>query len=123
MVASSPMLRPVFDRTALRWLGISVRSSQKDTSGKGPSARTTTATGRVGVSGSHARTAGFNKMSESEEHLAWEMRSMKGKHHQHVTMQASRLSDSSGDIPSFQAGGSGQIIVTNETIVEGKNIT
>ncbi|KAH6972107.1 hypothetical protein BKA56DRAFT_493333 [Ilyonectria sp. MPI-CAGE-AT-0026] len=123
MVASSPMLRPVFDRTALRWLGISVRSSQKDTSGKGPSARTTTATSRVGVSGSHARTAGFNKMSESEEHLAWEMRSMKGKHHQHVTVQASRLSDSSGDMPPFQAGGSGQIMVTNETIVEGKNIT
>lgn len=123
MVASSPMLRPVFDRTALRWLGISLRSSQKDTSGKGPSARTTTATSRVGVSGSHARTAGFNKMPESEEHLAWEMRSMKGKHHQHATVQASRLSDSSGDMPSFQTGGSGHIMVTNETIVEGKNIT
>ncbi|KAF7553062.1 hypothetical protein G7Z17_g3912 [Cylindrodendrum hubeiense] len=75
MVASSPLLRPVFDRTALRWLGISLRSSQKDTSGKGASARTTTATSRVV---SHARTAGFNKMSDSEEHLAWEMRSMEG---------------------------------------------
>ncbi|KAH7127926.1 hypothetical protein B0J13DRAFT_627656 [Dactylonectria estremocensis] len=122
MVASSPMLRPVFDRTALRWLGISLRSSQKDTSGKGASARTTTATSRAGVSASHARTAGFNKMSDSEEHLAWEMRSMEGKNRQRAVVQATRLSDDSGEMESARTGGSGQITVTNETIVEGRSI-
>ncbi|TDZ23898.1 Satratoxin biosynthesis SC1 cluster protein 4 [Colletotrichum orbiculare MAFF 240422] len=78
MVASSPMLRPVFDRTVGRVLGLSLQSKQRD--GTGPTSNDTGATdgSNVGLhSKRHMRSDRFKQMSESEEHLAWELRNMK----------------------------------------------
>ncbi|KAF7546548.1 hypothetical protein G7Z17_g8346 [Cylindrodendrum hubeiense] len=97
MVASSPMLRPVFDRTALRWLGISLRSSQKDSSARAARSQSNGGgAGRMGLGPSHPRSTGFKQMPESEEHLAWELGPMDGKFsEQKTTVQATRASDES----------------------------
>ncbi|TDZ31031.1 hypothetical protein C8035_v001871 [Colletotrichum spinosum] len=79
MVASSPMLRPVFDRTVGRVLGLSLQSKQRD--GTGPTSNDTggaTDSSNVELhSKRHMRSDRFKQMSESEEHLAWELRNMK----------------------------------------------
>ncbi|KAK1676768.1 hypothetical protein BDP55DRAFT_741227 [Colletotrichum godetiae] len=79
MVASSPMLRPVFDRTVGRVLGLSLQSQRR---GNGATSNATggNAAGNssAGLHNKHsARSDGFKQMSESEEHLAWELRNMK----------------------------------------------
>ncbi|KAJ0161618.1 hypothetical protein CTA2_5910 [Colletotrichum tanaceti] len=82
MVASSPMLRPVFDRTIVRWFSLSIRS------GGGGSRATGTATARTRsqshiVKGSrssqlgvHRLGNGFKQMSDSDENLSWEMQGL-----------------------------------------------
>lgn len=118
------MLRPVFDRTALRWLGISLRSSQKESSAKvGRSRSNGGGTGRMGLGPSHPRSTGFKQMPESEEHLAWELRAMDGKFsEQKTTVQATRTSDEEVDQQSRQLGASHRnILVTSETIIEGRH--
>ncbi|KAL6404514.1 integral membrane protein [Ilyonectria robusta] len=81
MVASSPMLRPIFDRTALKWLGISLRSTREESTGGAVRSRATGGGGtrRTSQGPSHTRPGGFQQMHESEEHLAWEMATMNGK--------------------------------------------
>lgn len=120
MVASSPTLRPVFDRTLLKWLGVSVRSTgQGNTSdamaGTGPVSRGQ----RSGGAGlSNLNTTGFKQMAGSEEHLAWEMRSMgKDGAHQKTSIRAARTSDDSEDMPTT---GDGRIMVIQETVVESR---
>lgn len=120
MVASSPMLRPVFDRTVLKWLGISVRSAAH-TSGKmqsnqdigRPSFRS------VGVKAGHGHTRanGLNRISDSEGHLAWEMQNLDKSRGSAATAHASRSSDDSGG-QDLNSGSRGAIVVTKTTRVE-----
>ncbi|KAF5025989.1 hypothetical protein F66182_1930 [Fusarium sp. NRRL 66182] len=98
MVASSPMLRPLFDRTA-RLCGLSLHSSPKSTNRNTDGTQRQThssGTNRLGVGGSQARAAGFKQMSESEEHLAWEMRTMGGQ--VQAASHVSRVSEHSDDL-------------------------
>ncbi|KAF4454279.1 integral membrane [Fusarium albosuccineum] len=100
MIASSPLLRPVFDRTA-KLFGLSLSSSRKTTTGNMNSSRSRTHGGGTShISGSHSRAAGFKQMSESEEHLAWELQAMdkKPSYRQRTTVQATRLSDDSDEV-------------------------
>ncbi|KAF6837377.1 integral membrane protein [Colletotrichum musicola] len=73
MVASSPMLRPVFDRMVGRVLGLQSRSCGNSTTSNatatGGATRTSTAR-RLSKHGG-VRNDGFKQMSDSEEHLAW----------------------------------------------------
>lgn len=64
-------------------------------------------------------------MPESEEHLAWELRAMDGKFsEQKTTVQATRTSDEEVDQQSRQLGVNDRnILVTSETIVEGRHMT
>lgn len=79
MVASSPMLRPVFDRTVGRVLGLSLQSRQH---GNATTSNVTGGATGPSTAGRHSkhvvRNDGFKQMSDSEEHLAWELRNMGG---------------------------------------------
>lgn len=122
MVASSPTLRPVFDRTMLKWFGVSVRSTGRGAtsdamSNNMPGSREHRSTGPVS-SNMRTDTAGLKQMSGSEEHLAWEMRSMgKNGSHQKTSIQAARSSDDSEDM---RITGNGRIMVVQETVVESR---
>lgn len=121
MVASSPMLRPIFDRTILRWLGISVRSTNKNTSNNANGSRGPGVVSKAAVGASHRGTSGFRQITDSEEHLAWEMRNMDGKggsSGQTTTVQATRLSDDSSDGQPPVQPGHNHIMVTHETTIE-----
>ncbi|KAI8650688.1 hypothetical protein NCS57_01403200 [Fusarium keratoplasticum] len=123
MVASSPILRPVFDRTILHWLGVSVRSTGRNTSSNptgGPSASRHHASAGYHDASRISHHKGFRQMTDSEEHLAWELRDMQGKGgEQRTTIKAqTALSDNSSDRRSrAESLSNGQIIVTQETIV------
>ncbi|KAF4995980.1 hypothetical protein FDECE_12606 [Fusarium decemcellulare] len=113
MIASSPLLRPVFDRTA-KLFGLSLSSSRKTTAGNVNSSRSRThGAGTSHISGSHSRAAGFKQMSESEEHLAWELQAMdkKPNYRQRTTVQATRLSDDSDEVQNGRT-------ITIETSIE-----
>ncbi|KAJ3549055.1 hypothetical protein NM208_g697 [Fusarium decemcellulare] len=116
MVASSPMLRPVFDRTVVRWLSLSIGGSESNQTG--PSGSNTRGTSRTTPHPSLIRsTGGFRQMSESEEHLAWEMQGLSKLNRAATSAdsnQLTRLSDES--ILPMQ--GRGEIIVTQTTAVE-----
>ncbi|KAE9581254.1 Satratoxin biosynthesis SC1 cluster protein 4 [Colletotrichum fructicola] len=77
MVASSPMLRPVFDRTVVRWFSLSIGSGSR-TTGTAPSKSQGPATigSRPGQHASHVRSDGFKQMSDSDENLSWEMQGL-----------------------------------------------
>lgn len=123
MVASSPTLRPVFDRTVLKWLGVSVRST-----GQGASSNGMTGTGPVsrghrsagtGLSNARTNVMGLEQMSGSEEHLAWEMRSMgKSSTRQKTSIRAARTSNDSED---GRMTAEGRIVVVQETVVESRS--
>ncbi|KAK1623397.1 hypothetical protein BDP81DRAFT_503657 [Colletotrichum phormii] len=67
MKASSPMLRPVFDRTIVRWLSLSIRSRSQGHIVK---------SSKSSQLGSHLRGDGFKQMSDSDENLSWEMQGL-----------------------------------------------
>ncbi|KAF5500634.1 Satratoxin biosynthesis SC1 cluster protein 4 [Colletotrichum siamense] len=125
MVASSPMLRPVFDRTVGRILGLSLQSQRR---GTGPTSNATagaTGSSTAGLHNKHnVRSDGFKQMSDSEEHLAWELRNMKatGRRESHnigttTTHVNARTSDDSTteDERGFAGSRQGQILVTKTT--------
>ncbi|KAH7153347.1 hypothetical protein EDB81DRAFT_791224 [Dactylonectria macrodidyma] len=122
MVASSPMLRPVFDRIARQWLGITLGSTQEESSARVRSRTTGGGTGRMNLGTSHMRSARFQQMHESEEHLAWEMGAVDAKSTEQITtVQVMRKPDCVFNPPSRQPrGGDRDIYVTRETIVEGR---
>ncbi|KAM0429219.1 hypothetical protein ACHAPT_006433 [Fusarium lateritium] len=115
MVASSPMLRPVFDRTVVRWFSLTLGSSK---SGQPPASGSNThGTSRPTPHPSLVRSnGGFRQMSESEEHLAWEMQGLsktKGSNTSATSGQLTRLSDDSGGV----AGTEG-VVITHTVAVE-----
>lgn len=77
MVASSPMLRPVFDRTIVRWLSLSIRSGSKTTGTAPTGSQGHIVKGsRSSQLGSHRLGDGFKQMSDSDENLSWEMQGL-----------------------------------------------
>ncbi|KAH7133091.1 hypothetical protein B0J13DRAFT_678175 [Dactylonectria estremocensis] len=122
MVASSPMLRPVFDRIARQWLGITLRSTQEESSARVRSRTTGGGTGRMNLGPSHIRSARFQQMHESEEHLAWEMGAVDAKSTEQITtVHVMEKPNCVFNPPSSQPrGGDRDIYVTRETIVEGR---
>ncbi|KAH7175970.1 hypothetical protein EDB81DRAFT_863860 [Dactylonectria macrodidyma] len=124
MVASSPMLRPVFDRTALRCLGINLRSTpEESTTGAARSRTTGGGTRRTVLGTSHTRSGGFQQMHESEEHLAWEMGTVNGKFsEQRTTVQVTgKFEQAYHEATRRPLGSDTDIYVTSETIVEGRH--
>lgn len=71
------MLRPVFDRTVVRWFSLSIGSGSR-TTGTGPSKSQGPATigSRPGQLAPHVRSDGFKQMSDSDENLSWEMQGL-----------------------------------------------
>ncbi|WQF81087.1 hypothetical protein CDEST_06101 [Colletotrichum destructivum] len=77
MVASSPMLRPVFDRTIVRWFSLSIRSGSKATGSAPTGSQGHIVKGsRASQLGSHRLGDGFKQMSDSDENLSWEMQGL-----------------------------------------------
>ncbi|TQN68486.1 Satratoxin biosynthesis SC1 cluster protein 4, partial [Colletotrichum shisoi] len=77
MVASSPMLRPVFDRTIVRWFRLSIRSGSNATGTAPTGSQGHIAKGsRSSQLGSHRLGDGFKQMSDSDENLSWEMQGL-----------------------------------------------
>lgn len=115
MVASSPMLRPVFDHALVRWFNITLLSSSNNNATRGQDGSMTIGgiSSRPSQPGSHMHSnAGFHHMSESEEHLAWEMQGLgKKSERQASTIHAGRASDDSVETPS-----GGDIVVTTTTM-------
>ncbi|EXF72997.1 integral membrane protein [Colletotrichum fioriniae PJ7] len=92
MVASSPMLRPVFDRTIVRWLSLSIRSSGRTqntapTGSQGPIVKSS----KSSQLGSHLRGDGFKQMSDSDENLSWEMQGLNSLLEQSRSLQVPDL--------------------------------
>ncbi|KAK1545736.1 integral membrane protein [Colletotrichum paranaense] len=129
MVASSPMLRPVFDRTVGRVLGLSLQSQRR---GNGATSNATggntTGNSAAGLHNKHsAGSDGFKQMSESEEHLAWELRNMKSaggrdSYNMGTTTTQVNAERSSDDSTGEERGGldgprTGRIMVTKTTVV------
>ncbi|KAK1462142.1 integral membrane protein [Colletotrichum melonis] len=129
MVASSPMLRPVFDRTVGRVLGLSLQSQRR---GNGATSNATggntTGNSAAELHNKHsARSDGFKQMSESEEHLAWELRHMKSaagrdSYNMGTTTTQVNAERSSDDSTGEERGGldgprTGRIMVTKTTVV------
>lgn len=111
MVASSPMLRPVFDKALVKWFNIKLLSSSNNNGKRGQGGSMTIGgiSSRPSQPGSHMRSnGGFQHMSESEEHLAWEMQGLgKKSDRQTSTIHAGRSSEESGQTPR-----EGDIVVT-----------
>lgn len=74
MIASSPLLRPVFDRTIGTWLSLSLRST-----GRGNRSGTTelakSQRSKLAVTRRSSRC--FEQINDSEPELSWELRGMK----------------------------------------------
>ncbi|KAF6829577.1 integral membrane protein [Colletotrichum plurivorum] len=71
------MLRPVFDRTVVRWLSLSLSTGSRTTGTGAVASQGHVARGsRSGQAGAHIRSGGFKQMSESDENLAWEMQGL-----------------------------------------------
>lgn len=66
MVASSPVLGPVFDRTVFKWLGMSVDGTKRSHSNLQAPPRT--------GAGATAWARGSEHILDSQEHLAWKLR-------------------------------------------------
>ncbi|KAF6838775.1 integral membrane protein [Colletotrichum plurivorum] len=126
MVASSPMLRPVFDRTVGRVLGLQSRSCGNGTTSNatatGGATRTSTAR-RLSKHGG-VRNDGFKQMSDSDEHLAWEMRVIAGAggrdspHMGTATTQVNARHSSDNAIEDVrEVARDGKILVTTTTEV------
>ncbi|KAF9878213.1 integral membrane protein [Colletotrichum karsti] len=120
MVASSPMLRPVFDRTIVRWLSLSIGSGSRTTDAPHSKSHGPATVGsRPGQLGPHVRSDGFKQMSDSDENLAWEMQGL-GNLKQKRTTPTSHafaeadLSRNASPGPSDDAG----IAVTRTVVVE-----
>lgn len=111
MVASSPMLRPIFDKALVNWFNIKQLSSGNNNGkrGQGDSMTIGGISSRPSQPGYHTRSnVGFQHISESEEHLAWEMQGLgKKSDRQTSTIHAGRSSDESAQTPR-----EGDIVVT-----------
>lgn len=110
MVASSPMLRPVFDRTVVRWLSLSLGTGSK-TAGTGAAASQghVPRGSRSGQIGAHVRSDGFKQMSESDENLSWEMQGLGNQKRNTLpghssSARAETLEVSKGQAPAESAG-------------------
>lgn len=66
MVASSPLLRPIFDRTFASWFGFSLRSTRDGESGKARKSDGGTELITFGRLGTNIK---FQRVNDSEEHL------------------------------------------------------
>lgn len=109
MIASSPLLRPVFDRTLGTWLGLSLRSTGRGTKSvsteQGKTTRSRITTGRR-----LSRT--FEQIKDgSDLEQAWEMHGMKDpKSFTETTVHASKGPKDDDSPPSG-------ILVTESTVI------
>lgn len=109
MVASAPLLRPVFDRTLSSWFGISLRST-----GDASSRPSGNPDRDLRTFGRSAPGKGFQHISDSEEHLRWELSHMGTQRYmsRETKVSGTRTSNDSSDTPHEG------IVVTKSTIVE-----
>ncbi|KAK1473362.1 integral membrane protein [Colletotrichum tamarilloi] len=117
MVASSPMLRPVFDRTIVRWLSLSIRSTSQGHIVK---------SSKSSQLGSHRRGDGFKQMSDSDENLSWEMQGL-GNRANCRTGRISQAQISAGTVsqpasPRSPTPDSTGIAITRTVAVERHNV-
>lgn len=124
MVASSALLRPVFDRTLGAWLGLSLRSSQGKFSGPGGGGGGGSGPAGAGAGADHdlvtigrltaRRKRRFRTMSSGDERLQWELTAMdQSRCERETTVHGGRASDEESIVV-----GSGKITVTKSTVVE-----
>lgn len=110
MIASSPLLRPVFDRTIGSWLGLSLRST-----GRGVKSGTTDPgkTQRSRMTSGRRASRNFEQIkdSSSDQELGWEMHGIKDPRvFTETTVHASRGRDHDDNPPTG-------ILVTESTII------
>lgn len=79
MIASSPLLRPVFDRTIGSWLGLSLRTrtNRTGTTNMGTDTRGKITTNRSKVASVRRPSRCFEQINDSDPNLDWELHAVK----------------------------------------------